>query len=250
MPFELSDKVVIVTGAAKGLGRAYALALAAAGARVTVADINLPGAESVAKEIRACGGQALATSTDVANEASATAMAEATMASFGKIDALVNNAGIYPFVPIEELGLEEWERVMAVNLTGSFLCVKAVLPSMRAQGKGKIINISSTTVYRALPKLVHYISTKMGIIGLTRALAVELGPHNICVNAVAPGLTRAEDIPGVQPPDIVKRIISEQSLNRQEHPADLEGTILFLVSDHSDFITGQTISVDGGWTAH
>jgi 3-oxoacyl-[acyl-carrier protein] reductase len=240
----------VVTGAAKGLGRAYSLALAAEGAKVVIADLDLEGARGTAEEVRATGGEALALHSDVTREDNTQAMAEATLSAYGRLDALVNNAGIYPLRPFEETSLEEWDRVLAVNLTGAFLCARAVTPAMRAQGKGKIVNISSATVFRPIPSLAHYIASKMGIIGLTRALAVELGPYNICVNAVAPGLTRAADIPGVQPTEVVERIISQQSFRRMERPADLVGTILFLVSDQSDFITGQTISVDGGWTTH
>lgn len=250
MTFDLAQKVVIVTGAARGLGRAYAVALAAAGAAVALADIDLEGAQRVAGEVRSRDGRALALHADVSDEASARGMAENTVSAFGRIDALVNNAGIYPLRSFEDVSLEEWTRVLSVNLTGSFLCARAVLPAMRAQGKGKIINVSSTTVFRPIANLSHYIASKMGIVGLTRALAVELGRYNICVNAVAPGLTRAEDMPGAQPPPVVDRIISEQCIRRQERPSDLVGTILFLVSDHSDFITGQTISVDGGWSVH
>lgn len=250
MTFDLSGKVVLVTGAGKGLGRAYALALAEARAMVAVADIDLESAKATAGEIEAGGRQALAVGADVSDEASAREMAESAMSALGRIDALVNNAGIYPLRPFEEINLEEWNRVLAVNLTGSFLCARAVLPAMQAQGKGKIVNVSSTTVFRPITNLSHYIASKMGIVGLTRALAVELGRYNICVNAVAPGLTRDEDLPGVQPSGVVERIISEQCFRRQERPADLVGTMLFLVSDHSDFITGQTISVDGGWSVH
>ncbi len=250
MTFDLSGKAVLVTGAGKGLGRTYALALAAAGANIAVADIDLESAKRTAGEIDAGGSRALAIGADVSDEASAREMAESAGATFGRIDALVNNAGIYPLRPFEEIDLEEWNRVLAVNLTGSFLCARAVLPAMRAQGKGKIVNVSSTTVFRPISNLSHYIASKMGIVGLTRALAVELGKYNISVNAVAPGLTRAEDLPGVQPSGVVQRIISEQCFERQERPADLVGTMLFLVSGHSDFITGQTLSVDGGWTVH
>jgi len=185
----LKDRVVVVTGGGIGIGRAYSLGLAAEGARVVVADIADP--KPTVKEIETRGGQALAVECDVSKESETLRMAAEALSRFGRIDVLVNNAAIY--APLQrrsfmEIPVEEWDRVMAVNLRGLFLCARAVFPAMKAQGKGKIINISSGTFFKGIPHFIHYTTSKGGVVGFTRSLARELGEFGIRVNAVAPGL--------------------------------------------------------------
>jgi 3-oxoacyl-[acyl-carrier protein] reductase len=250
----LKDRVAIVTGGGVGIGRAYSLALAKEGARVVVADIQEEQARLVEREIREAGGEAFAIYVDVVSAEQTQRMAAAALERYGRIDALVNNAGLYSAIekkPFTEIGEEEWDRVMAVNVKGLFLCAKAVYPAMKRQGKGKIVNISSGTVLGGTPYFLHYVTSKAGVIGFTRALARELGPDNIAVNAITPGLT----ISGPQQ----QRVLTPEQLadrrrrrcfQRDQYPQDLVGTVLFLCSDDSDFITGQTINVDGGANMH
>jgi NAD(P)-dependent dehydrogenase (short-subunit alcohol dehydrogenase family) len=247
----LKDKVAIVTGAAGGLGRAYSLRFAQEGARVTVCDI-LDCTETV-RQIEASGGQALALQTDVSSEESTLEMARKTVESFGKTDILVNNAAVYGTVrrkAFTEITVDEWDRLMAVNLKGIWLCCKAVFPYMKEQGKGKIVNISSSVPFAGVPYFLHYTTSKGGVIGLTRALARELGQYNINVNAIAPGLTMTEAGMSVNPKDRFDKVVEMQSIKRPEQPEDLVGAMLFLASEESDFITGQTILVDGGGSMH
>ena len=250
----LADKAIIVTGGAMGIGRAYCLGLAKEGGRVVVADLREQEAKNVASEIRGNGGEAMAVAVDVTSPEKTCAMAEAAVSAYGRIDVLVNNAGMYTGIKkksFAEIPPEEWDKVMAVNLKGLFLCAQAVYPAMRRQGKGKIINISSGTVFSGTPFFVHYVTSKAGVIGFTRALARELGKDNIAVNAITPGLT----ISGPQQRDV---LTAEQLADRRrrrcfqrdQFPEDLVGTIIFLASDDSNFITGQTINVDGGASMH
>jgi 3-oxoacyl-[acyl-carrier protein] reductase len=253
----LEDKVAIVTGAAGGLGRAYARRLAAEGASVAVWDVDIAGAEETARMVREAGRNGVAFAVDVADEGQVTAAAKATFAALGRIDILINNAGIVrhiPPVPIEEIALEQWNRLIAVNLTGSFLAAKAVVPYLKRAGKGKIINISSGTALHGGSIRLDYICSKAGLIGLTRGLAVMLGPDRINVNAVAPGpvpyTLRDLDKPGAAG-DPEKKFPSElifagRALKREIEPADLEGLVAFLASSESDMMTGQLISLDGG----
>ena len=186
----LEDKVIIITGGGSGMGRAYALGVAAEGARVVVADIADP--QATVKEIEAGGGQALGIVCDVSREEDTLRLAADAVARFGRIDVLVNNAALYGTLrrqPFTEIPIEEWDRVMAVNLRGLFLCARAVFPAMKAQGKGKIINISSGTFFKGVPNYIHYTTSKGGVIGFTRSLARELGDFGVRVNAVAPGFT-------------------------------------------------------------
>jgi len=241
----LKDKVAIVTGGGIGLGRAYCKALAAEGARVVVADIALDAAQAVAKEV-----DGLAVPVDVTTAEQTTAMAARTVEAYGAIDVLVNNAGMYSSIakrPFTQIPLEEWDRCMAVNVKGVFLCCRAVHPQMKKQGRGKIINISSGTVLGGTPMFLHYVSSKAAVIGLTRALAREVGGDGINVNAITPGLTIADENQ--------RRMLSEEYLaprrqarafKRDQYPEDLVGTVVFLASSASDFITGQTLNVDGG----
>ena len=253
---DLAGRVAIVTGAAQGLGRAYALAFAAAGAIAIVADINHEGAERVAGEIASAGGTALALCVDVADPLSVNAMATSTIASFGRIDVLVNNAALYmrnvpPATelirrPFEEIPLAEWDRLMRVNVTGPFLCVRAVTPAMRRASWGRIINVSSSTVMLGLPNYLHYVTSKSAMFGFTRSLARELGPAGITVNTLIPGLIATEV---ANPTAATEKVVAAQCIKRVGVPDDMIGAVLFLASDASRFVTGQSINVDGG-SAH
>ncbi len=247
----LKDKVCIVTGGAMGIGRAYSLGLAAEGARVVVADIADP--EPTVKEIEARGGQALGVGCDVSKEGDTQRMATMTLDRWDRIDALVNNAAIYGVLkrrPFMEIPVEEWDRVMAVNLRGLFLCVRAVFPAMKTQGKGKIINISSSTFFKGVPNYIHYTTSKGGVVGFTRSLARELGDYGVRVNAIAPGFTLSGENEKNMPEEQKEWNIKIRMLKRAQVPEDLVGTVVFLASDDSDFITGQTIAVDGGSIVH
>jgi NAD(P)-dependent dehydrogenase (short-subunit alcohol dehydrogenase family) len=247
----LKDKVVIVTGGAVGIGRAYALGLAAEGARVVVADVVDP--KPAVEAIEARGGQALGVECDVAREADTLRLATETLNRFGRIDVLVNNAAVYAVLQrrsFMEIPVEEWDRVMAVNLRGLFLCARAVFPAMKAQGKGKIINISSGTFFRGIPHFIHYTTSKGGVVGFTRSLARELGEFGIRVNAVAPGLTMSGRNEATTDEQVRQFNVRSRMLQRTEVPEDVVGTVVFLASDESDFITGQTILVDGGSSVH
>jgi NAD(P)-dependent dehydrogenase (short-subunit alcohol dehydrogenase family) len=245
----LKDKVAIVTGATRGLGRAYALRLAKEGAKVVVADI-LDGKETV-DAITAIGGEALYVKTDVTSEESTQSLARKVVERFGRIDILVNNAALFADLvkkPFWEIPASEWDKVMAVNLKGPFLCAKAVYPQMKKQGKGKIINVASGTFYKGLPLFLHYVVSKGGNVAITRSMAREVGDAGINVNCIAPGYTETEVLKEnpQDPPDVIKMASVARCIKRPETPDDLTGTIVFLSSDDSDFITGQTIIVDGG----
>jgi 3-oxoacyl-[acyl-carrier protein] reductase len=248
----LKGRVAIVTGGAKGLGRAFALKLAEEGARVMVVTRkDMANLEKTVQQIKDLGGEAALFQADVARETDMLNMAEATNKAFGRIDILINNAAIYDGIkrkPFYEIDPDEWDLVMTVNVKGAFLAARAVFPYMKAQGYGKIVNLSSEVFYTGSNGFAHYVASKGGIIGLTRALAVELGPHNICINCVAPGFTDTEASRGLA--DVTKYDTSKTPLRRLERPEDLTGAALFLASPESDFITGQTILVDGGRAMH
>jgi 3-oxoacyl-[acyl-carrier protein] reductase len=250
----LKDKVVIVTGGGVGIGKAYAQGLAKEGAKVVVADIQEAEAKKVAADIQQSGGEAIAVSVDVTSPEKTQSMAQAALKRYGRIDALVNNAGLYSALkkkPFMEIDPEEWDRVMSVNVKGLFLCVKAVYPAMKQQGKGKIINISSGTALSGSPFFLHYVSSKAGVIGFTRALAREVGDDNICVNSIMPGLTiSGSNQEGVMTAEQLADRRKRRCLQRDQYPQDLVGTVIFLCSDDSDFMTGQSISVDGGMNMH
>jgi 3-oxoacyl-[acyl-carrier protein] reductase len=243
------DKVVIVTGAGQGIGRAYANAFAEEGAKVVIAEINEANARAVAKEITDKGFRAIPIATDVSDANSVDKMVKTTVEKYGRIDVLVNNAGILNAIemrPLEELSLEEWNRVIGVNLTGMFLCCKAVAPIMKSQKEGKIINISSGVVMIGRPYYPHYVASKAGVIGLTRSLARELGDWNIHVNAVAPGPVTTEVPQTTITHDEVKALVAQQCIKREETPKELLGPVMFLASDEANFMSGQLVNVDGG----
>ena len=248
----LENKVIIVTGGAHGIGKAYCRGFAGAGASVVIADIDLTAAEQVAAEINdKKPEQALALRIDVSNEAATKEMAARTLERFGRIDVLINNAAVFSVVPmnrgrIETIDPEEWDRLMAVNLRGLFFCCRAVLPTMRKQKSGKIINIASGTVFAGAPGRIHYVTSKAATIGFTRTLAREVGDDNINVNCLAPGNTLSEENPTEQMIKFRESSVNSRSLKRIQVPQDVVGAMLFLASPLSDFMTGQTMNVDGG----
>ncbi|MCL5961292.1 MAG: 3-oxoacyl-ACP reductase FabG [Chloroflexi bacterium] len=251
---KLKDRVAIVTGGGLGIGRAYVERLAAEGARIVIADIAEDRAMATAEELRAMGHDVVAIRTDVSDEFSVNAMVAQTVELYGRIDILVNNAALFvallPKKPFWETTVEEWDRTMAVNVRGIFLCCKAVFPHMKAQGKGKIVNISSSTFWHGSKNMVHYVTSKGAVVGLTRALAKDLGEYNINVNAISPGLTESEGVLQNYDSGVLGTYAVRRCLARSERPQDLVGTVAFLASDDSNFITGQTINVDGGDAFH
>ncbi len=243
----LDGRVAIVTGAGGGLGRAFALALAGAGARVAAADYNLEGAGVTVEQILAQGGEAMAVEVDVAEEDSVERMARSVAERWGRIDVLVNNAGVYGSIvrkPFFEITSSDWDGLMAVNLKGPWLCARAVFPYLRERG-GSIINITSATFYSGSPLWAHYVASKGGVIGLTRALAREAGDYGIRVNAIAPGFTLTEaSLQLIE--DAARYGVNRGAIKRAQQTDDLIGALLFFAAPASDFVTGQTLVVDGG----
>ena len=250
----LQGKVIIVTGAARGIGQEYAHSFAAAGARVVAADIS--DCSATLELVKKAGGEAIGVRLDVGNATSALAMAESTTNAFGRIDGLVNNAALYATLRggrFDSIAEADWDAVMAINVKGIWNCCKAVVPCMRQTGGGSIVNISSLAATYGMPFGLHYTTSKAAVIGLTRGLARELGRDGIRVNAVAPGtvLTDAtREFFGQKFEKAVERIRTDQTIQRNLVPTDLVGTLMWLLSDASAFVTGQTISVDGGTVMH
>jgi NAD(P)-dependent dehydrogenase (short-subunit alcohol dehydrogenase family) len=250
---QLAGKVAIVTGGATGIGYAIAEALAERGAALVVADITK--ADAAAARLGAEGARAVGVAIDVASETDTAAMADSAISAFGGIDILVNNAGIYASLkpkPFEEIDPAEWRRVMDVNALGVFLSIRAVLPAMKARGAGRIINISSGVAFKGNPYMAHYVASKGAVVSLTRALATELGPHNVLVNSVAPGFTLSEGV--LANPELIagvkERSLRGRVLARDMAPADLVGAVAFFAGPDAGFITGQTLVVDGGAYYH
>ena len=247
---KLSNKVAIVTGAAQGIGATYAKALANEGAKVVVTDVL--DCRPIAKEIESSyqGSEVLSLITDVSNEESTQIMAAKTVEHFGSIDILVNNAAIFgTLVPdqFENIDVNDWDNLMAVNVKGPWLCTKAVAPIMRQKGYGKIINVASGTLYKGTPGLLHYVTSKGAIVAMTRVLSRELGEDGICVNTISPGLTMSENVLNSEKWMMGRDTNREtRALKRYQTPEDLIGSLIFLSSDDSDFMTGQSMVVDGG----
>jgi NAD(P)-dependent dehydrogenase (short-subunit alcohol dehydrogenase family) len=252
----LQGKVAIVTGGGGGLARGIVPALAAEGADVIVADIDLEKAQKLANEVSSYGRKLLPIACDISNRASVEAMVAETLRQLGRIDILVNNAAIYPLRPLDQIQDEEWDKVFAINIRGYFFCARACIPHMiknqaaTAQDHccGKIVNIASITAWGILANLLDYVSAKGAVISFTRGLAREVGPQNITVNAIAPGAfpTDAEKI-HPDPEGYTRFILERQALKRRGTVEDLANAVTFLASPRSDFITGQTLIVDGGW---
>ena len=245
----IEGKVAVVTGGALGIGRAIADGLAAEGARVVVVDLN--GAREAAADFP----DGVGLTADVASEHDVVRMVEEAVERCGRIDILVNNAGLYASLamrPFTEIPLDEWRRVMDVNVASMFLTCRAVVPVMRDQGGGKIVNISSGTPFRGVPFLLHYVTSKGAIVAFTRALAKELGKDGVHVNCVAPGFTMSDGV--MANPEVIEKLrdvsVAARTLQRDQLPEDVVGAVVFLCGPGSDFITGQTIVIDGGQTFH
>ncbi len=251
--FDLAGLSVVITGGGKGIGKIYAEEFAKAGARVTTADIDSDAANSVADTLRHAGHDALGLSVDIASEAATVAMAQAVLDRFGAIDVLINNASLMSVLPRRswlEIPVDEWDRVMAVNLRGMFLTCRAAFPAMKAQKRGKIVNISSSRVWDGTPNRLHYTTSKAGVIGFTRALAREVAEFGVTVNAVTPGMTQSETQVASSSGNYLAAAVAGRALERVQYPADLVGAVMFLSSPASDFMTGQTLNVDGGKAMH
>jgi NAD(P)-dependent dehydrogenase (short-subunit alcohol dehydrogenase family) len=244
----LADKIALVTGGGRGIGRSLALALAEAGAAVAVGDIDLASAESVAAEIEAAGRCGLAVHVDVTSKPSVLAMIQAVVDRLGGLDILVNNAGIFPIAALSNLAEEEWDRVLAVNLKGVFLCSQAALAPMRARGGGRIINMASVSGLVGAVGFAHYAASKAGVIGFTKSLAREAAPMGITTNAVAPGIVATEIASQTFPPSALELYKTQVPLRRLGTPDDLTAMVVFLASPGAAYITGQVYTVDGGYT--
>lgn len=246
----LQDKVAIVTGGGSGIGRSICLAYGEQGARVAVADVNRDNAEQVAGEVTKAGNDALAMTVDVTDSKSIASMVTAVTDTWGDVDVLVNNAGRRYIKSFLEHTEEDWNQMLAVNLTGPFLCSQAALPSMLKAGKGKIINLASIASFMGRPDRAAYCAAKSGLLGLTRALAVDMTGKNICVNAIAPGLIATPFNAMFAEDDSVGPAWGKETLvGRWGTPEDVASAAVFLASDESDFITGAELKVDGGWLA-
>jgi len=251
--YNLKNKVAIITGARRGMGKADALALAKAGAKVVVSDISQPDCQKVVEEIKKQKGEAVAVKCDVAKKEEVDNMVKVAIDQWGKVDILINNAGICQFKPFLDLTEEEWDRTIDINLKGYFLCAQAAAKEMAKQKSGAIVNIASIAMGQVgvgFATLAHYTASKGGIVGMTETLAIELGVHNIRVNAIAPGVIETPMIdPVKQDPKAMEGILTRLPLHRVGKPEEVSNLVLFLASDESSYITGSTVVVDGGWLA-
>jgi len=246
---QLDGKVAIVTGGAQGIGRAIADGLAREGARIVISDLQQ------AEEAASGYPSGVGLTVDVSSEEDTARMLQQAVEQCGSVDILVNNAGLYASLemrPFTEIPLDEWNRVMEVNVASMFLTSRAVVPVMRQQGGGKIVNISSGTPFRGVPFLLHYVTSKGAIVAFTRALAKELGKDSIHVNCVAPGFTMSDGVRAH--PEVVEKLrdasVSARTIQRDQVPEDVAGAVVFLCSPDADFITGQTMVIDGGQYFH
>ena len=248
---KFQDQAVLVTGGGSGIGQQVCYAMAAEGARVAVSDVDLSKAEHTVSEIAKKGGEAHAFQLDVANPQAVTTFVEAAEKTLGRLDVLVNCAGVREIVSVLDLSYEEWSRVMGINVTGTFLPSQAFARRLVAAGKpGRIVNIASTLGLMAAPKRAAYTTSKHAIVGLTRQMALELGENNIRVNAVAPGVIRTPLTERYfQDPEMAQTIKDIHALGRWGYPKDIANAILFLAAEENDFVTGTVLTVDGGWTA-
>ncbi|MFB3108258.1 MAG: SDR family NAD(P)-dependent oxidoreductase [Candidatus Binatia bacterium] len=251
----LQNKVTMITGAGHGIGKAYAKRFAAEGAQVVIADIDERAGQSVAAALGESGLSAWARTTDVRNYKSIEGLVHETVERFGRIDVLLNNAAIYVTEhlwkgPVEELALDEWDRVMEVNLKGVFLCCRAIIPVMKTQKSGKIINIASGTFFSGTGNMPHYTTSKGGVIALTRVMARQLGQWEINVNCMTPGSTMSEEVITDEVRRRRESSVRGRAFSRVELPEDITGTALFLASSDSDFMTGELLVVDGGGIMH
>lgn len=242
----LKDCVAIVTGAGQGIGRAIALGVGGEGASVVIAEKDLDNALNVQREVERAGRQGLAVQTDVCREDSIKAMVRRSLDEYGRVDILVNNAGIYPVSSVENMSEDEWDHVIRTNLVGAFLCAREVVPTFLEQGKGRIINITSGTAFRGAKNGAHYAASKAGIIGFTKALALELAPYGITVNSICPGLTDTAQPRGHSTEEELYAKAKRIPLGRIGRPEDLIGPAIFLASDGARYVTGQTLLVNGG----
>jgi NAD(P)-dependent dehydrogenase (short-subunit alcohol dehydrogenase family) len=249
--FRLDGRVAVVTGGGGGLGGDICRSLAAAGAAVAVVDRKQEAIDAVRDEVRSAGGEAIGVLADVSRKGSIDRMMETIVGELGGVDILVNNAAIYPRRAWTEISEEEWDAVLDTNLKGYFLCARAAYPSLKERGHGRIINLASLTFFTGFALLLDYVSSKGGVVGFTRSLAREIGPEGITVNAISPGAfpTDAEKI-HPNPEQYSQWVLDQQSLKRRGTPADIGNLVVFLASDASSFITGQTIEIDGGWVTH
>jgi pyridoxal 4-dehydrogenase len=244
---KLKDRVAIVTGAAQGIGKAIAEKLSDEGASVAVADINEEGAKTAADGL---SGDGLGVRADVSSPDEVQAMVDATVERFGRVDVLVNNAAIVPFIPWDDVDLDHWRTIMSVNLDGPFLAIKAVEKPMREAGYGRIVNIASNTILAGTPNMAAYVAAKGGILGMTRAFATELGPHGITVNAVAPGLTESEGVKASPHNEAFGFVEQLQALPGKGQPRQIAPAVAFLASEEAEWVTGSMLVVDGGHTRH
>jgi NAD(P)-dependent dehydrogenase (short-subunit alcohol dehydrogenase family) len=244
MADRLAHKIAVITGGATGIGRAVAERFAAEGADIAIAD--LADAGETAAAVTALGRRVYTARLDVSAPGDVAAFGREVSSALGPVDILVNNAGIYPLKPFEEITYEDWKRIFAINVDSQFLMAKAFVPGMKAKKWGRVINVSSAVFWLNIQNFVHYVTTKAANIGFTRALASELGDYNITVNAIAPSVVKTATTLSSPLADAFDAIVASQAIKRLETPADLTGTVLFLASDDSEFLTGQTIPVDGG----